>query len=67
MNPGLHSSVSGTRSHHNPNESRGDSMFIHAELAAYLECDSIAIHSQSLTQDVEAGPALAYRQAHGIE
>jgi hypothetical protein len=68
MNPHIRSSESGTRSHHNRAESRGASMFIHEELAAYLNGDSFpAPPRQSLARDHDMYPASAYRQAHHIE
>jgi hypothetical protein len=65
MNSHTRTSVSGVR--HTTTESKGDSMYIHAELAAYLESDFNGSHSQSLARDPDAGPALAYRQAHRIK
>jgi hypothetical protein len=68
MNLHLRSSASGVMHHHTTTESRDETMYTHAELFAYLEVPN-GVHStiQSLARDLDAGPALAYRQAHRIE
>lgn len=64
MNLRARNSVSGVG--HNTTLGR-DTMFMHAELAAYLGSDVIVAPRQSLAQDHDTHPALAYRQAHRIE
>lgn len=64
----LRTPSAGSDIRHNATPSRDTIMFAHAELFAYLEGPNIrnsTIHS--LARDLDAGPALAYREAHRIE
>ncbi len=65
MNNRNSTTVSGAR--HATSASRDTTVMMHAELAAYLESDSITPHSQSLTRDNDTSPALAYREVHKID